>query len=372
MECQNISSRRCRTRARWPFAVLLLLLLDVVLPSDAVSIRRFRRTKSDEEEEGSAIPFLTSRKQPRASTVRAIQQKFDIQLPSTLPSLSERARTLQNSRSDNELEGGLLPSSFIEFVEIEEKNDFPQKVQAAAKPQLLPTHFLNGGIVLLALSSFVFTNHSAGFKPLRELLSGSVSALALVWLPTLVLRGGWLECFGLVSLLTQPPVRSFVQKELIPRALATVKKIFWTEIWRRTWTIVLAPLPKPLFVPSNEDLLARIVWLPEWTRNGFQLFQSKVDTFVLSTMKASIQKSFFETMGIFYDSMTNSMLEISIIYSESTSSETPTAEWKNSDDDTPAPIELPVEEEKTSESSSTNILVETEDESSGDESDESE
>ena len=44
-------------------------------------------------------------------------------------------------------------------------------------------NMVQGGLLLLAATSFVFGNHVSGFKALQEVLSGSMNALVLAWLP---------------------------------------------------------------------------------------------------------------------------------------------------------------------------------------------
>jgi hypothetical protein len=170
----------------------------------------------------------------------------------------------------------------------------------------------------MALSSFVLTKQ--GIKSLKELATGALSSLALVWVPTLLVHGGWVEFGGIITLVTLPHTRRFIHKECVPKALATLKRLFLSEVWRRIWVIVLAPLPKQLLVPSDHDIM-RIHWLPEWFKESFLYFRDKVDNFVLSTFKGSVQKSVYGTMGVFYDSVAGSTLEISMLYEDSVATE---------------------------------------------------
>jgi hypothetical protein len=51
-------------------------------------------------------------------------------------------------------------------------------------------------------------------------------------------------------------------------------------------------------------------------KEGFVYFRDKVDSFVLSTFKGYVQKSVHGTVGIFYDSVSSTVMEVSL-YEES-------------------------------------------------------
>jgi hypothetical protein len=181
----------------------------------------------------------------------------------------------------------------------------------ASLPRTNP--LLHSGLAALALASIVSSNH--GVKALKELAVGVLSALALVWVPTLLVSGSWTQFLGGAVFLTHPTSRHFLLRKLIPKIFTTLKKLLLSELWRAVWAVVLAPLPRPLLVPSAQDIL-RIQWLPDYMKEGFVYFRDKVDSFVLSTFKGYVQKSVHGTVGIFYDSVSSTVMEVSL-YEES-------------------------------------------------------
>lgn len=160
-------------------------------------------------------------------------------------------------------------------------------------PQVSP--LLHGGFALLAVGTFVWTEH--GFKEFKELAMGSVSALALVWLPTLLLQGSVFEIVSLATLFTQPTIRQVLFKELVPRAMKTIKQLVMKEVWALIWPLILAPLPKPFLSPTDEDIM-RIRWLPHWFKEGFLVFRNKIDRSVLEKMKGSVKKTVEKSAGL--------------------------------------------------------------------------
>lgn len=243
------------------------------------------------------------------------KEKYSIRMPSRLLRLSEKAKTLTGDSRD---------SSFVKLLELEEEAQAaarsrklnPSSTSGGSPSQASP--ILHGGLALLGMASFVFTTH--GTKALKELMTSALSALALVWVPTFLVHGGWAELFSVGTLMIQPNFRRYMLREFIPKALNTLKKMFLTEVWRRIWAVVLAPLPKPFLVPSEVDIM-RIHWLPDWMKEGFIFFRDKVDNFALSTFKSSVQKSVHGTVGIFYDSFSGSVLEVSMMYEDSVNDE---------------------------------------------------
>mmetsp|Transcript_48706 Transcript_48706/g.137031 ORF Transcript_48706/g.137031 Transcript_48706/m.137031 type:complete len:341 (-) Transcript_48706:29-1051(-) len=290
--------------------VMPLVLLWATCPvHGALSLKQNQRREQDDETTTISIKLP---QQTVKITKPNKEEKYSIRLPSRVLQLSEKAKKLNDGQD----------SSFIKLLEREEQVQAARarkpNPSASGRSRIESSPILHGSLALLVMTSFVFTTH--GFKALKELAMSSLSALALVWVPTFIVHGGWAELFGVATLLTQPNVRRFMVKEFFPKALSTLKKLFLTEIWRRVWALVLAPLPKPLLVPSEVDIM-RIRWLPDWMKEGFLFFRDKVDNFALSTFKSSVQKSVHGTMGIFYDSFSSSVLEVSMLYEESVDAE---------------------------------------------------
>jgi len=255
-------------------------------------------------------------------------QKFTIKIPNQLSVLPERVATLQKNQNLATDLDDIPPTSITTRKAKSSKTATTTTTTTTNIPEISP--LLNSGLALMALSSFVFTKQ--GMKALKELATGALSALALVWVPTLLVHGGWVELAGAITLVTLPNTRRFIHRECVPKAFGTLKRLFLSEVWRRIWVIVLAPLPKPLLVPSDHDIM-RIHWLPEWLKQGFLYFRDKVDNFVLSTFKGSVQKSVYGTMGVVYDSVASSSLEISMIYEDSATTEESVSSMNDNDND---------------------------------------
>lgn len=244
-------------------------------------------------------------------------QKFTIKIPDQYAVLTDHVASLTPKKLSTTIIGDTLPTSVTKRKASSSKSAGSTTTTTNINiPDVSP--LLNSGLVIMALSSFVFTKH--GVKSLKELATGALSALALVWVPTLLVHGGWVEFAGAITLVTLPHTRRFIHRQCVPKAFGTLKKLFLSEVWRRIWAIVLAPLPKPFLVPSDHDIM-RIHWLPEWFKQGFLKFRDKVDNFVLSTFKGSVQKSVYGTMGVVYDSVATSTLDISMIYEDSATTE---------------------------------------------------
>jgi hypothetical protein len=148
------------------------------------------------------------------------------------------------------------------------------------------------------------------------------SALAIAWLPTLFLRAGWFDIVSLVTLFLRPSIREYVLQEVLPTMWLTVQKMVLAELWRKIWTVVLAPLPKPLFVPDYTAAATKeggedYVSLPPWMRRGLVQWNEMTDKFTQSLIRKSIEKNVYGTVEVVFDSVSNSMLEVSILYEES-------------------------------------------------------
>ncbi len=294
-------------RTQSKVVVLSLILSSPCFVHGAVSLKQNQRGGEQEDE---TISFHFP--QHRVVVSKNLKaKKYTIKLPNELSRISEKAATRNTNTYDSSSD-----RSIEETTKTMKSTKSTLKILNASVPQISP--IVNSGLALVALSSFIFTNH--GYKALKELATGALSALALVWVPTLLFHGGWVELLGAATLFTLPNIRRFILRELSPKAFTTMKRLILSEAWRRIWMIVLAPLPKPLFVPSDHDIM-RIHWLPDWLKQGFLYFRDKVDNFVLSTLKGSVQKSVYGTVGIFYDTVSNSMLEVSMIYEDAESLE---------------------------------------------------
>jgi len=214
-------------------------------------------------------------------------------------------------------------SSFTRRLQVQEESEARQikgKQRTSDSGSAKTSPFLRGGMVLLAIGSLVWNGSLNTFK---DMLLSSASALAIAWLPALLLQSSWIEIGSIIALVLRPPVRLFLQAEVFPTMRVTVQKMVLTEVWRRIWTAVLAPLPKPLFVPDAKQEYAR---LPSWIRQKLGQWNEMTDRFTQGLLRRSIQQNIHGSIDTFFESVTNSILEISIIYDESKTDGSSTAE----------------------------------------------
>jgi hypothetical protein len=87
----------------------------------------------------------------------------------------------------------------------------------------------------------------------NNLTTSILSAMLIVWVPTLAMQGAWLELTFLgASLSCNSKLRWYTQYELWPAALSTIQKLFWGEVWRHVWEFVLDPFPSNVLVPNRQ------------------------------------------------------------------------------------------------------------------------
>jgi hypothetical protein len=198
--------------------------------------------------------------------------------------------------------------------EDEEKNLQRKKFQSQSTSSAVTSSILFGGMGLVGLIAL----HLHGSTTLvQEIVSGWASALAFAWLPTLFLRSSWFEILSLASLLLRPSIRNYARHELLPAMWLSLRKMVLGESWRWVWTVVLAPFPKQLFVPGKAEYSD----FPPWLQRGLEHCNGVIDKFTQSLIRKSVQQSIHGTIGIFYESVANSMLEISILYDEASSAD---------------------------------------------------
>ncbi len=242
---------------------------------------------------------------PKATT----SKKYALRIPDHVVILSKRVKSM-------DVEATFLLDSIWE----DDEDYLPLKTGAKTSKDRgtslslpLANPLLSSGLAALVIVSTLSTNN--GLSALKELAIGGVSALALVWVPTLLTHGGWTEFLSGALFLMHPTSRRFVTQTLIPKTFSTLKKLVLSELWKTLWAMVLAPLPRPLLVPSDHAIL-QMQWLPDYLKERFLYFRDKVDSFVLSPVKGYVQKSVHGSMGIFYDSMSSTVMEVSL-YEES-------------------------------------------------------
>lgn len=280
------------------------------------SIQRKEQETSEGEKKGSKSPITSSpwsRVHARPFVKDASTTTTKIRSPSQLPSLVEKAQTLAVDGQN---------SSFVARLELEET-----KRKELANPTRPMTHTsplsfpVGNWILWFALMGCVVSGQASGLQAIREALLQSIGALAVVWIPACLLQGDWVELVSCAMLLiTQPAVRTYVVQKWLPQSFATVKKFVMAEIWRRIWMELLAPFPRPRLVPSELDW-ENIKWLPTWVKQGFHYVQSKIDSFVQSTIKSSIQKTVHGSLGLYYDSISSSVIETTYFYQDSAMAE---------------------------------------------------
>jgi hypothetical protein len=262
-------------------------------------------TSPGEQHDDESRVFTLGRHSAKPPTAKS--SNYILRMPDHVVKFSKMAKAMN------------VDASFLDAVAEEESravktiptNTNNRRSRASLLPRSNP--LLNSGLAALALVSFAASDH--GLKAFKELAVGAVSALALVWVPTLLVSGGWTEFLTGAIFVTHPTSRRFLVRKLIPKTFSTLKKLFLTELWRTVWSILLAPLPKPLLAPSDRNVL-RLQGLPDYVKEGLLYFRDKVDSFVLSIFKGSVQKSVHGTLGIFFDSVSSTIMEVSL-YEES-------------------------------------------------------
>jgi len=273
--------------------VLLPVVLSLSMGTAEASVLQRKNHQIGDSDDDSA-----SFKLPQ-HTVRIVKprvEKFSIRMDDRRSKIAEKA--LEFNLGDG--------ASFIEYYEIDAEPLPPKPVKSSPSTVSLPmsSPYLVNGLAVVAIASFS-TGH--GIKNLKELLVGGIAALSLVWIPTMLVHGGWVEFVGVVSLFAHPSTRRLVLGKILPKTFATLKKLVVTEVWRLIWASVLAPVPKRFLVPPD-DLIKRIHWLPDTIQEWFLYFRDKVDSFVMSTLKGSVQKSIHGSFGSVYDTVTVSMM----------------------------------------------------------------
>jgi hypothetical protein len=221
-------------------------------------------------------------------------------------------------------------SSFARRLQEEEQNikqaaETTRIKNASARPQAA-SPIVRGGMALLALGSLCLHGYygNGNTKMIQDILSGSASALAIAWLPTLVLRGGWMEMASLATLFVRPTVRHYLLTEFVPSVGLTLRKMVLGEVWRRIWTVLLAPLPKHLFVPSPSEDDLDLWWVPgpvfQRMQRGLHHMHEVVDKSTQGLIRKSVEQSVYGSLGLVYESVANSLLEVSILYYDDSAS----------------------------------------------------
>eukprot|EP00980_Cylindrotheca_fusiformis_P012547 scaffold3079_cov119-Cylindrotheca_fusiformis.AAC.23 len=175
--------------------------------------------------------------------------------------------------------------------------------------EVSPPFSIYAGVTVLVLASFRFGGLSL---ILQEIVPKSANILVIAWLPVALLNASWIETLSFVTLLLQPSVRSFLVQEYWPETWTTIQKIILGELWRKLWLSVLKPLPKPLFAPSKGYFSST----PEWFQQGWVKVSEMIDKFVTGLVRKFVEQNVHDSFGILYESMANSILEISILYEE--------------------------------------------------------
>jgi hypothetical protein len=274
---------------------------------------------------GSFLPRKRPRTRPESSWnrdesssihhIRVDRSSLRLRTP---PSLSEQAIQLSGD------------SSFARRLQEEEQNikqaaETTRIKNASARPQAA-SPIVRGGMALLALGSLCLHGYygNGNTKMIQDILSGSASALAIAWLPTLVLRGGWMEMASLATLFVRPTVRHYLLTEFVPSVGLTLRKMVLGEVWRRIWTVLLAPLPKHLFVPSPSEDDLDLWWVPgpvfQRMQRGLHHMHEVVDKSTQGLIRKSVEQSVYGSLGLVYESVANSLLEVSILYYDDSAS----------------------------------------------------
>jgi len=249
-----------------------------------------------------------------------------------------------------EISGNTTFACRLKEQEEEERRKQNEPNEAKEKPQHQePANasrvFYGGMLILFALSSSVLNETSAAFvasmarniatsitNPLKmsfgsvckllcrkltmsahEIISASASALAIAWLPTLLMGAGWQELASLVLLFLRPSVRNFMQLEALPVMWSTLQTVLLKEVWRNIYKVLLSPLPKNFLLPPSTY---QDVSLHPWLGRGLEKWNEMIDKYSQTLIRQSIQKNVRGSIEVFYEYATSSMAEVSILYED--------------------------------------------------------
>jgi len=141
----------------------------------------------------------------------------------------------------------------------------------------------------------------------NEILPSLSSALLLAWVPSLFLQKAWWE-LGFLAL-TLASQRDYVATQVLPVMGGTLRKLLWSEFWKRAWDFLLEPFPHNVLMPptlypslssSSSDGVGREAQQQQHTwellHQRFSQFWNKrvvsrIDKYTASAMKALLQKN---------------------------------------------------------------------------------
>lgn len=189
--------------------------------------------------------------------------------------------------------------------------------QQSLKRWAIPSSIAYAGIVVVSFVSFHAGGTTKSF--FQDIVPQSANILAVAWLPVVLLNASWIEVFSFATLLIQPTVRRFLVQDYLPETWSTLRKLIIGEVWRRVWSAVLKQMPKPLFTPGKDHFVST----PEWFQQEWRQFCDIIDKRVTGLIRKSVKQNFHDSVGIFYESMANSMMEITLLYEESSGENSP-------------------------------------------------
>ena len=333
-------SRIRRTSPNYSSKPLLFLFFFVcsnALSASAIATQLKAWNENDEDREAVASsPFQGYASSSRSSTkaVRPDRNAFGVRKigPLTVGSLSGGSNTSQTAecnsmylsdRAVSLFQGNPDASSFVERLRIQEEEEEEKRHIEIALQSSQRHHSGENGFVQLttfggaAVLAGVSLHMHGSPDILQTTLQDSVAALLLAWIPSLLLCGGsmggmigWEVVVPFVGLWLQPSTRYFLRSTFIPSLFNTWMKMFWSEVWRRAWAVLMAPLPKLLLVPDiSWKRTGSLYWkarsshLPKFVRKGLQFVYEMVDKWTQSLMRKTIQKSVQASIGVFYDNV---------------------------------------------------------------------
>mmetsp|Transcript_1410 Transcript_1410/g.3515 ORF Transcript_1410/g.3515 Transcript_1410/m.3515 type:complete len:349 (-) Transcript_1410:46-1092(-) len=131
-----------------------------------------------------------------------------------------------------------------------------------------------------------------------EVLPSLTAALMIAWVPSLVLQRAWFELgFLALSLTSESNLRSYLRTEVLPAMGSTVRKLFWSEFWKRAWDYLLEPFSHNILVPPTYPS-SPVGDHPSWTGLRSEVAEfwsgrvvSRIDKWTASSIKALLQKN---------------------------------------------------------------------------------
>ena len=265
---------------------------------------------SNNEDPGDAERSVETKSPPGSIPEQSGDKHRYKYIPSSFSLLRTKALPL--------LQRGLFLFGLASLALLEKNNPSPMAAAARAVVADVPRFGFSKMLQTTAASTFSFLlpffnafKFRLDWTKIRslsnEILPSLSSALLLAWVPSLFLQKAWWELGFLALSLTAQ--RDYVRTMVLPAVGGTLRKLLWSEFWKRSWDFLLEPFPHNMLVPptlypsstSTPDGVDRGEEQQQhaWSELLHQRFSqfwnkrvvSRIDKYTASAMKALLQKN---------------------------------------------------------------------------------